>query len=89
MANGGTRAYFEIHEGDTTTMYYDNWVHIKTGSLGFWYSKNPYEPWKQFYWNKNWYADDPENRLYLPQLSPKWISNDGKDMYMIFSDAGR
>ncbi len=28
-----------------------------------------------------------DNRLYLLQLSPKWISDDGKTMYMAFSDA--
>ena len=66
----------------------DNYMHYEPGGLMFLWAENPWGPWTQFYWNKKWYGDDPENRLYLPQLSPKWISDDGKDMYMIFSDAG-
>ncbi|MEA3479333.1 MAG: hypothetical protein U9R60_14185 [Bacteroidota bacterium] len=67
----------------------EKYMHYESGGLMFLWAKNPWGPWKQFYWNENWVADDPENRLYLPQLSPKWISEDGRSMYLIFSDAGR
>lgn len=67
----------------------EDYMHYKTGALSFLWAENPWGPWTEFYWNDDWYADDPENRLYLPQLSPKWISEDGTEMYMIFSDAGR
>lgn len=66
----------------------EDYMHYKTGALSFLWAENPWGPWTEFYWNDDWHADDPENRLYLPQLSPKWISEDGKEMYMIFSDAG-
>ena len=32
-------------------------------------------------------VDDPKNRTYQPKLSPKWISEDGKKMVLIWSDA--
>ena len=67
----------------------ENYMHYKTGGLMFLWADNPWGPWNQFYWNENWNAGDSVNRLYLPQLSPKWISKDGKDIFMIFSDAGR
>lgn len=67
----------------------EKYMHYETGGLMFLWAENPWGPWNQFYWNENWVADDPENRLYLPQLSPKWISEDGTEMYMVFSDAGR
>ena len=82
MATAGTQA-------PGTGKVLENYMHYETGALMFLWAENPWGPWKEFYWNKKWFADDPENRLYLPQLSPKWISEDGKDMYMIFSDAGR
>lgn len=67
----------------------EKYMHYETGGLMFLWAEQPWGPWNQFYWNEDWVADDPENRLYLPQLSPKWISEDGKSMYLIFSDAGR
>ena len=88
MAAGGTRANNVEYPGDTTGMYYDNWVHTKTGSLGFWYSENPYGPWKQFYYTDYWFVDTKNNRTYQPKLSPKWISKDGKRMTLIWSDEG-
>ncbi len=67
----------------------ENYMHYEPGELRFLWSENPWGPWTEFYRDEKWIADDPENRLYLPQLSPKWISEDGKSMYMVFSDAGR
>ena len=61
--------------------------HNESGSLMFLYSEKPWGPWHQFYWKENWQVGEEINRLYLPQLSPKWISDDGKTMYMVFSDA--
>ena len=87
MVNGGTYA------GDKMTgeaeEYFKNWMHKKTGSLGFWYSENPYGPWKKFYYTDYWTVDDPGNRTYQPKLSPKWISEDGSKMILIWSDAMR
>jgi len=85
MVNGGTYAGHGL--SGSAKDYYDNWMHTKTGSLGFWYSENPYGPWKQFFYTDYWVADHEENLTYQPKLSPKWISEDGKRMVLIWSDA--
>ena len=82
---------YSTYAGDGMTNsdrdYYNPWNHTKTGALGFWYSRNPYGPWHQFYYTDYWTVDDPKNRLYQASLSPKWISSDGKEMVLIWSDA--
>lgn len=85
MVNGGTYGGESLSNSEED--YYDRWMHTKTGSLGFWYSENPYGPWKQFYYTDYWTTDDPKNLNYQPKLSPKWISSDGKRMTLIWSDA--
>jgi hypothetical protein len=85
MVNGGTYGGSGMTSSDKD--YYDRWMHTRTGSLGFWYSRQPYGPWQQFYYTDYWTVDDPKNRTYQPSLSPKWISKDGKDMVLIWSDA--
>lgn len=85
MVNGGTYAGHGMTDSDKD--YYDSWMHTETGSLGFWYSKNPYGPWEQFYYTDYWIVDDEKNRTYQPKLSPKWISEDGIEMTLIWSDA--
>ena len=67
--------------------YYDSWMHTRTGSLGFWYSENPSGRWHEFYYTNYWTVDDPGNLTYQPKLSPKWMSEDGKEMVLIWSDA--
>jgi hypothetical protein len=62
-------------------------MHSETGSLGFWYAAEPWGPWHEFYYADYWIVDSPANRTYQPKLSPKWISEDGKDMVLIWSDA--
>ncbi len=84
MVNGGTYAGKGMTSSDED--YYYSWMHNKSGSLGFWYSENPYGPWKQFYYTDHWTVDDVNNRTYQPKLSPKWISEDGKEMTLIWSD---
>jgi hypothetical protein len=85
MVNGGTYGGRTMTSSDKD--YYDAWMHTRTGSLGFWYSKEAYGPWKQFYYTDHWTADDARNLTYQPKLSPKWISADGKHMVLIWSDA--
>ncbi len=87
MVNGGTYAGMKMSQSRSD--YYNSWVHVKTGSLGFWYSKNPYGPWEKFYYVDHFTVDDKNNRTYQPKLSPKWISEDGKKMTLIWSDAGQ
>ncbi|MCP4256456.1 MAG: DUF4185 domain-containing protein [Planctomycetes bacterium] len=85
MVSGGTYGGKGLTSTDKD--YYDRWMHTRTGSLGFWYSKNPYGPWRQFYYTDYWTVDNPGNLTYQPKLSPKWISKNGKGMLLIWSDA--
>lgn len=85
MVNGGTYGGHKMTDSDKD--YYDGWMHTETGSLGFWYSKTPFGPWKQFYYSDYWIVDNEANRTYQPKLSPKWISEDGTQMTLIWSDA--
>ncbi len=39
-------------------------MHTRTGSLGFWYSENPYGPWRQICYTDYWTVDDPGNLTY-------------------------
>ncbi len=87
MVNGGT--YAGMRMSQSSSDYYNSWVHVKSGSLGFWYSKNPYGPWRKFYYTEHFIVDNERNRTYQPKLSPKWISDDGKKMVLIWSDAGQ
>ena len=85
MVNGGTYAGYGLSSSDED--YYHQWMHAKTGSLGFWYAERPYGPWHPFFYTDHWTADDPGNLTYQPKLSPKWISDDGHHMTLIWSDA--
>ena len=85
MVNGGTYGGYGMTDSDKD--YYDAWMHTETGSLGLWYSEKPTGPWKQFYYTDYWIVDDENNRTYQPKLSPKWISEDGTKMTLIWSDA--
>ena len=87
MANGGTYAGHSMTK--STSDYYNKWMHTKSGSLGLWYSETPYGPWKQFFYTDYWTPDNAGNLTYQPKLSPKWISDDGKKMVLIWSDAMR
>lgn len=85
MVNGGTYAGHGMTGSDED--YYDGWMHTETGSLGIWYAHQPYGPWHQFFYTDYWVADSPANRTYQPKLSPKWISDSGREMVLIWSDA--
>lgn len=70
--------------------YWDNWCGFckYPASVGFWYAENPWGPWTQFHYEEDFHVDREENRTYGFKLSPKWISDDGKTMHLIWSDAG-
>ncbi len=65
----------------------DTYMHYETGGLMLLWAKNPWGPWDTFYYDEVWDSDHKDNRLYMPQLSPKWISDGGRTMYLIYSDA--
>ena len=87
MANGGTYAGRGMTGSDED--YYDAWMHTETGSLGFWFARQPYGPWREFYYTDYWTVDSPQNRTYQPKLSPKWIDASRQQMVLIWSDAMR
>lgn len=66
----------------------ETYMHHEPACLKFLWARNPWGPWHQFYCDEVWYGDHKDNRTYLPQISPKWISPDGKSMYLVYSDAG-
>lgn len=82
MATGGTQ---RSGTGDPISTR----PHNESGSLMLLYAEKPWGPWKQFYYNINWKVGEDLNRTYLSQLASKWISDEGKSMYIIFSDAAR
>lgn len=45
-------------------------------------SPNPWGPWTTVYYKENW--GQPENR-FAPHIPPKWISEDGKSFYLLYS----
>ena len=81
MASAGTQ---RPGTGDPIATY----MHHAPASLKFLWAKQPWGPWQEFYTDEAWYGDHEENRTYLPQIAPKWISEDGKTMRLIYSDAG-
>lgn len=90
--NKGLGLYIMTSYGisDPGKKFWDGWCSDckYPASIGFWYSENPWGPWKQFYYQDYFYADSKDNRTYGFKLSPKWISEDGKKMVLIWSDAG-
>lgn len=59
----------------------------KPSYLGFWVSNTPWGPWRQIHEELAWTpAGDPLARAYSPQISPKWVSDDGKSFWLIWTD---
>jgi hypothetical protein len=54
--------------------------------MALYYSDKPWGPWTKFHEDTAWVADDHENDMYQAALNPKWISSDGREMYMMWSD---
>jgi len=50
--------------------------------FGLFESTNPWGPWKTVFFEKDWGA--PENR-FSPHIPPKWISEDGKTFFLLYS----
>jgi len=54
-----------------------------THNLGIYESENPWGPWKTVYWNDSFHKSWS---VFGPQIVPKWISNDGKIFYLLYSN---
>ena len=82
--NPGSKLYIMASGG---TGMSGSGMHELPASLGIYCADKPWGPWKELHYTDEWTADKPGNRLYQPKLSPKWISHDGRQMVLIFSDA--
>ncbi|SLJ94923.1 DUF4185 domain-containing protein [Novosphingobium mathurense] len=59
----------------------------KPSYLGFWISETPWGPWRQVHEERAWTpGGDPQSRAYSPQISPKWMSDDGKSFWLVWTD---
>jgi hypothetical protein len=59
----------------------------KPSYLGFWTAPQPWGPWTQVHEETAWTpGGDPAARCYQPQISPRWISEDGKSFWMVWTD---
>lgn len=59
----------------------------KPSYLGFWASPQPWGPWTQIYEDASWTpGGDMGARAYQPQISPKWIAEDGLSFWLVFTD---
>jgi len=59
----------------------------KPSYLGFWTAPQPWGPWTQIHEELQWTpAGDPASRAYQPQISPKWIAEDGRSFWLVWTD---
>ena len=59
----------------------------KPSYLGFWTALHPWGPWTLIHEETAWMPRGNLNdRAYQPQISPKWISRDGKSFWLVFTD---
>ena len=55
--------------------------------LGFWVADKPWGPWLQVHEETEWTpGGDHQARAYQPQIAPKWIAQDGRSFWLVFSD---
>ncbi len=59
----------------------------KPSYLGFWVAPQPWGPWTQIHEETQWTpAGDLAARAYQPQIAPKWIAQDGKSFWLVWTD---
>jgi hypothetical protein len=59
----------------------------KPSYLGFWTAPAPWGPWTQVHEEEAWTpAGDPAARAYQPQIAPKWIAQDGRSFWLVWTD---
>ena len=62
----------------------------KPSYLGFWTSPQPRGPWTQVHEEIAWTPGGAQDaRCYQPQIAPKWIAEDGKSFWMVWTDFRR
>ncbi len=85
MVNYGSR--FGKSKGRYPGSYWNDYMHDATCSIGFWYAEQPWGPWHQIYYEPNFTPFGESDRAYQTKLNPKWIEDDGRSMYLVWSDA--
>ncbi len=59
----------------------------KPSYLGFWTAPRPWGPWTQIHEETAWTpAIDSNARAYQPQIAPKWVAEDGKSFWLVWTD---
>lgn len=59
----------------------------KPSYLGLWASTTPWGAWEQIYEEAVWTpGGDGNARAFAPQISPKWIAEDGRALWLVWSD---
>jgi hypothetical protein len=59
----------------------------KPSYFGFWTAPNPWGPWTQVHEEEAWTPrGDSRARCYQPQISSKWIAEDGKSFWLVWTD---
>ena len=52
-----------------------------------WVAAHPWGPWSQVHEETAWTpGNDPKALAYSPQIAPKWIAEDGKSFWLVWSD---
>jgi hypothetical protein len=59
----------------------------KPSYLGIWIALHPRGPWTQVHEETAWTpAGHPKARAGWPQIAPKWIAEDGKSFWLVWTD---
>jgi hypothetical protein len=59
----------------------------KPSYLGFWTAPEPWGPWSQVHEETAWTPlGDRKARCYQPQISPKWLAQDGRSFWLVWTD---
>ncbi len=59
----------------------------KPSYLGFWTAKYPWGPWSQIHEEVSWTPkNDQAARAYQPQIPSKWIADDGRSFWLVWTD---
>ncbi|MHC4073599.1 MAG: hypothetical protein ACYSUD_17450, partial [Planctomycetota bacterium] len=57
-----------------------------TAALGVFEAPQPWGPWSTVYYNDHWSVKDGKDcRTYHHRFPPKWMSPDGKTMWLLYS----
>jgi hypothetical protein len=57
-----------------------------TAALGIFEAPEPWGPWSTIYYDDHWSVQDGKDcRTYHHRFPPKWISSDGKTMWLLYS----